>query len=114
MTIALLWSAVVFSLVVIGRSDWDLLKRGLPSLGLVATVMYSLTYGVGWTLWRFDPSSLFGYRTASTLGSLDRLGLLLALGLPALVCSYCFVRSAVSPKPQEPFLDLAERYRPML
>ena len=114
MSIAVLWVAIAFSLLVICRADWDLLKRGLPSLGLVVTVMYSLTYGLGWTLWRLDPSSLFGYGTASTLGSLDRLGLLLALGLPALVSSYSLVRTAVGRKPQEPFLDLAERHRPRL
>ncbi|UPM49221.1 hypothetical protein MY494_07620 [Synechococcus sp. A10-1-5-1] len=111
MSIAVLWVAIAFSLVVICRADWDLLKRGLPSLGLVVTVMYSLTYGLGWTLWRLDPSSLFGYGTASTLGSLDRLALLLALGLPALVCGYSLVRTAVGPKPQEPLLRLAERHR---
>ena len=114
MSIAVLWVAIAFSLVVICRADWDLLKRGLPSLGLVVTVMYSLTYGLGWTLWRLDPSSLFGYGTASTLGSLDRLALLLALGLPALVCSYSLVRTAVGRKPQELLLDLAERHRPRL
>ena len=114
MSIAVLWVAIAFSLLVICRADWDLLKRGLPSLGLVVTVMYSLTYGLGWTLWRLDPSSLFGYGTASTLGSLDRLALLLALGLPALVCSYSLVRTAVGAKLQEPLLCLAERHRPRL
>ena len=114
MSIAVLWVSIAFSLVAICRADWDLLKRGLPSLGLVVTGMYSLTYGVGWTLWRLDPSSLFGYGTASTLGSLDRLGLLLALGLPALVCSYSLGRAAVGRKPHEDFLCLAERHRPRL
>ena len=114
MIIAVLWASIVFSLVVIFRADWDLLKRGMPSLGLVVTVMYSLTYGAGLTLWRLDPSSLFGYGTASTLGSLDRLGLLLSLGLPALVCSYYLVRSALNQQPQGLFLDLAERYRSRL
>ena len=47
MSIAVLWVAIAFSLLVICRVDWDLLKRGLPSLGLVVTVMYSLTYGLG-------------------------------------------------------------------
>jgi len=111
MSIAVLWVAIAFSLLVICRADWDLLKRGLPSLGLVVTVMYSLTYGLGWTLWRLDPSSLFGYGTASTLGSLDRLGLLLALGLPVLVCGYALVRAAVGWQLRLPFLDLAERHR---
>ena len=50
MSIALLWVAIAFSLVLIGRADWDLLKRGVPSLGLVVTVMYTLTYGVGLSL----------------------------------------------------------------
>ena len=114
MSIAVLWVAIAFSVVVICRADLHLLKLGLPSLGLVVTVMYILTYGLGWTLWRIDPSSLFGYGTASTVGSLDRLALLLALGLPALVCSYSLVRTAACRKPQEPFLDLAERQRPRL
>ena len=114
MSIAVFWVSIAFSLLVMCRADWDLLKRGLPSLGLVVTVMYGLTYGVGWTLWRLDPSSLFGYGTASTLGALDRLGLLLALGLPALVCSYSLVRAAVGRKPQETFLGLSERHRPRL
>ena len=114
MSIAVLWLAIAFSLLVICRADSDLLKRGLPGLGLVVTVMYSLTYGVGWTLWRLDPSSLFGYGTASTLGSLDRLGLLLALGLPALVCGYSLIRAAFSRKPHGSFLILAEQHRPRL
>jgi len=112
MSIPLLWVSIAFSLSAICKVDWDLLKRGLPSLGFVTTVMYSLTYGVGWTLWRLDPSSLFGYGSASAVGSLERLGLLLSLGLPALVCGYSIVRAAVGPKPQEPFLHLAERHRP--
>ena len=114
MSIALLWGAVGFSLLVACRTDLDLVKRGLPSLGLVVTLMYALTYGVGWTLWRLDPSSLFGYGTASTLGSLDRLGSLLTLGLPALVCSYSLIRSFVRWAPHESFLCMAERFRPKL
>ena len=114
MTIAALWVSIAFSLVLVCRADWELLKRGLPSLGLVVTVMYSLTYGLGWTLWRFDPSSLFGYGTVSTLGSLDRMGFLLMLGLPALVFSYSLIRTVVGLRPTKPFLDLAERHRPLL
>ena len=118
MSIVALWLAIAFSLVVICRADWHLLKRGLPSLGFVVTLMYSLTYGFGWTLWRFDPSSLFSYGTASTLGSLDRLGFLLALGLPALVCSYALTRIVLNRwfglSPQNSFLALAELQRPLL
>lgn len=109
-----LWLAIVFSLALVGRADLALLKRGIPSLGLVVSLMYCFTYGIGWTLWRLDPSSLFGYGTASTLGSLDRLALLIALGLPSLVGSYCIVRAWVGVKPPEPFLDIAERHRSRL
>ena len=114
MIIAVLWVSIALSVLVICKADWDLLKGGLPSLGLVVTMMYSLTYGVGWTLWRLDPSSLFGYGTASTIGSLDRLALLLALGLPALASGYVLVRTVVGRKTQQPFLDLAERHRQRL
>ena len=114
MSIALVWVSIAFCLVVILRADGDLVKQRMPSLGLVVIVMYSLTYGIGWTLWRLDPSSLFGYRTASTLGSLDRLGFLLGLGLPALACSYSLVRAAVCSKPHKLFLDMAEQHRPRL
>ena len=114
MSIALVWLACTFSLVVICKADFDLLERRIPSLGFVVVLMYSLTYGIGWTLWRLDPSSLFGYGTKSTLGSLDRLGLMLALGLPTLVCSYTLVRASVGCRPQESFLALLERNRPTL
>ena len=114
MSIVLLWLAVVFALLVICRVDWSLLKRGLPSLGVVTTLMYSLTYGVGWTLWRLDPSSLFGYGTASTLGSLDRLGFLFALALPVLVCSYGMVRAAIGWKPPSSLMELAAGHRLLL
>ena len=114
MSIAVLWLSVVFSLLFVFRADWHLLKRGVPSLGLVVTLMYCLTYGIGWTLWRLDPSSLFGYGTASTLGSLDRLGLLLALGLPALVFSYSLVRAAIGGNLPNSFLAFAELHRTRL
>jgi len=109
-----LWLAIAASLLLICKVDWNLLKRGLPSLGLVVTLMYSLTYGLGWTLWRLDPSSLFGYGTVSTLGSLDRMGFLLALGLPTLAGSYALIRTVVGLRPPKTFLDLAERHRPLL
>ena len=114
MSILVLWLAIAVSLLLICRVDWNLLNRGLPSLGFVVTLMYSLTYGLGWTLWRLDPSSLFGYGTVSTLGSLDRMGFLLALGLPTLVGSYALIRTVVGLRPPKPFLALAERHRPLL
>jgi len=92
MTLTFVWLAITFSVCLVVWSDWSLLRRGVPALGVVVTLMYSLTYGLGWSLWRIDPSSLFGYGTVSTLGSLDRLGLLFALGLPCLVISYCLFR----------------------
>jgi len=109
-----LWLSIAASLLLICRVDWNLLKRGLPSLGFVVTLMYSLTYGLGWTLWRLDPSSLFGYGTVSTLGSLDRMGFLLALGLPTLAGSYALIRTVIGLRPPKTFLDLAERHRPLL
>ncbi|NBT74024.1 MAG: hypothetical protein EBT14_07565, partial [Betaproteobacteria bacterium] len=112
--VLVLWLAIAASLLLICRVDWSLLKRGLPSLGFVVTLMYSLTYGLGWTLWRLDPSSLFGYGTVSTLGSLDRMGFLLALGLPTLAGSYALIRTVVGLRPPKTFLDLAERHRPLL
>ena len=114
MSILVLWLAIASSLLLTCRADWDLLKRGLPTLGLVVTLMYSLTYGLGWTLWRLDPSSLFGYGTFSTLGSLDRMGFLLALGIPILASSYALIRTVVGLRPPMPLLDLAERHWPLL
>ena len=76
--------------------------------------MYTITYGIGWTLWRLDPSSLYGYGTSSTLGSLDRLGFLLSLGLPSIVCSYSLIRAALPWEAQKSFPHLAEPFRPRL
>ena len=114
MSFLVLWLSIAASLLLICRVDWNLLNRGLPSLGFVVTLMYSLTYGLGWTLWRLDPSSLFGYGTVSTLGSLNRMGFLLALGLVTLVSSYSLLRIVVGLSPRQPFLELAERHWPLL
>ena len=114
LSVLVLLSAVFLSLALVAWRDRPLLESGLPSLGLTATVMYALTYGLGWTLWRLDPSSLFGYSTVSTLGSLDRMGFLLAIGLPTLASSYALIRTLVSLRPPKPFLDLAELHRPLL
>lgn len=114
MSIALVWLAIFFSLTVTFRVDIDLVKKRIPSLGLITSFMFSLTYGIGWTLWRIDPNSLLGYGTASTLGSLDRLALLLSLGLPILVSTYSLTRLSFRLTSNRTFLDLAERNRPML
>ena len=114
MSVLLVFLSIAISLVIVVLVDECLLRRGVPSIGLVVTVMYGLTYGIGWCLWRFDPSSLFGYGTASTVGSLDRLGLLFALGLSALASSYCLARVTVGQKVPESIPDLAEQHRPRL
>ncbi|MBD2550357.1 hypothetical protein H6G65_12335 [Microcystis elabens FACHB-917] len=93
------------SLVLVAWVDRRLLGRGVPSLGPLVVSLYGLTYGLGWLLWRLDPSSLFGYGSRSTLGALDGLGLLFAFGLPGLALGYGTVRlawplrSAASPIP---------------
>lgn len=114
MTIFFVIISIIISLAVILRVELPFLRNGFPSLGVVVTLMYTATYGVGWILWRLDPSSLFGYGSTSTVGSLDRLGLLLALGLPALASSYALITSVFRRSQQIPFLDLAERSRKRL
>ena len=118
MTLLLVCLSILFSLMLILWVDLPLVKKGIPSLGLIVTLMYCLTYGLGWSLWRLDPSSLFGYRSASTVSSLDRLGYLFAIGLPALVCGYAASRSLLESyfgfAPRESFLAVATRFRPLL
>ena len=118
MIMLILWTACVFSLFVICRVDWSLLKQGLPSLGVIVTLMYISTYGAGLTFWRFDPSSLFGYATFSTIGSLDRMAFLLSLGLPVLVISYSVIslstRLLLCEYPCRSLLSIANQNRCLL
>ncbi|MFN9546904.1 MAG: hypothetical protein ACK6AD_07520 [Cyanobacteriota bacterium] len=86
------------SLLAVARVDGDLLRRGVPSLGAVVVTMYGLTYGLGWLLWRLDPSSLFGYASRSTLGALQGMGLLFSLGLTSLALGYGALRWAWPPR----------------
>lgn len=89
--VLLAWAA---SLLVVVRVDGDLLRRGVPTPGAVVVGMYGLTYGLGWLLWRLDPSSLFGQGSRSTLGALQGMGLLFSLGLTSLALGYGAVRLA--------------------
>ncbi|MFN9646306.1 MAG: hypothetical protein ACK6BG_14565 [Cyanobacteriota bacterium] len=82
------------SLLLVARVDGSLLRRRVPTFGAVVVAMYGLTYGLGWLLWRLDPSSLFGLSTSSTLGALRGMGLLFSLGLPCLAVGYAAVRRA--------------------
>jgi hypothetical protein len=79
---------------VVALVDGALLRRGVPTLGAVVVGMYGLTYGLGWLLWRLDPSSLFGWSSRSTLGALQGMGLLFSLGLMSLALGYGAVRWA--------------------
>jgi len=80
------------SLGLVAWSDRLDLRQGVPTVGTVVVGMYVSTYGLGWLLWRSDPSSLFGYASHSTLHALDRMGLLFSVGLPSLAIGYVFVR----------------------
>lgn len=111
-------AALAGSLALVAWVDRRLLSRGVPSLGVLVVSLYGLTYGLGWLLWRIDPSSLFGYGSRSTLGALDGLGLLFALGLPGLALGYSLVRlvwplrAAAAPIPDRQ--TLLARHGPVL
>jgi hypothetical protein len=87
-------AAQAVSLALVAWVDRRLLRQGVPTLGALVVGLYGLTYGLGWLLWRLDPSSIFGYGSRSTLGALDGLGMLFALGLPGLALGYGAVRLA--------------------
>lgn len=119
MSIFLLCFASLIAIFLVTRVDLDLLRRGVPALGFLVTSMYIVTYGLGLVLWRLDPSSLFGYGTASTIGSLNRLCFLFALGITALAAGYFMVRvlckkNFLPPYSLCSFLDVAERNRSIL
>ena len=111
-------AALAGSLALVAWVDRRLLRQGVPSLGALVVALYGLTYGLGWLLWRLDPSSLFGYGSRSTLGALEGLGLLFALGLPGLALGYGAVRLAwplgVAPSPIPDRQTLLARYGPLL
>jgi hypothetical protein len=115
LAVLMAWAA---SLLVIVAVDRNLLRRGVPTLGVVVVCMYGLTYGLGWQLWRLDPSSLFVYGSRSTLGALEGMGMLFSLGLMSLALGYGGVRrvwplrSIGSPIPSRQ--ALLEGYGPLL
>lgn len=87
-------TAWVASVLLVVWVDRTLLRRGVPTLGVIVVSLYGLTYGLGWLLWRLDPSSLFGYASRSTLGGLQGMGVLFSLGLTSLALGYGVVRLA--------------------
>jgi hypothetical protein len=107
------------SLALILWCDRLALRQGVPTLGLVVVGMYIGTYGVGWLLWRLDPSSLFGVGSRSTLGALDGMGGLFAVGMTALSAAYVLVRRLLAQgawraalRPSQSFLALARGLTP--
>ena len=98
--------------------DRHLLRQGVPTVGALVVTLYGLTYGLGWGLWRLDPSSLFGYGSRSTLGALDGMGRMFGLGLLGLALGYGVVRqlwplrSAPPPLPERQIL--LARHGPLL
>jgi hypothetical protein len=116
---AILVCSALGSLALIIWCDRLALRQGVPTLGLVVVGMYISTYGVGWLLWRLDPSSLFGAGSRSTLGALEGMGGLFAVGLSALSVAYVMVRRLLAQgawraalRPPQPFLTLARRLTP--
>lgn len=115
LAVPMAWAA---SLLLVGWVDRDLLRQRVPTLGAVVVSLYGLTYGLGWLLWRLDPSSLFGYASRSTLGALEGMGGLFSLGLVGLALGYGLVRllwplgAAGSPIPDRQ--RLLEAHGPLL
>jgi len=68
--------------------DKKALHRGYISIGLLIICMYIVTYGLGLSLWRLNPDSLYGYATQSTIGSLRRLMHLFSIGILGISFGY--------------------------
>ena len=92
MPIALAFITYLVATTVVCTIDYSLLRLFIPSLGFVFVLMYGLTYGLGLTLWRSDPSSLFGYGSLSTTGALDDLLIYFSIGILSLSTSYGICR----------------------
>lgn len=69
-------------------ADKTTLHRGHLSLGLLTICIYVATYGLGLSLWRLNPDSLYGYETLSTIGSLRRLMYIFSIGIFGISAGY--------------------------
>jgi len=81
--------ASIVSVSIVLWSDRHCLRLRTIPLGTTVVLIYSLTYGLGLSLWMSDPSSLFGYATQSTLGALNKLSLAYSLFISTLAITYC-------------------------
>ena len=101
-------TAVLISTFISGflflRADWYLLSKGFVPVGTIVMSIFTITYGLGWFLWRIDPDSLFGYSSLSTLSALHGMGSSFALGIVTLAFVYCLVRLCTIPDQQPSLL----------
>ena len=99
--------------LVLWSDRYSLRLRTIP-LGTTVVVVYSLTYGLGLSLWMSDPSSLFGYGTQSTLGALYNLSLAYSLFISIFAATYCALTFVVgNPRPSSS-LVIFENYSKVL
>ena len=90
--------AILISGVSFALSDQYSLRRGFFPIGTIVFSIFTLTYGLGWFLWRLDPDSLFGYSTQSTLSGLHGMGLSFSIGILTLSFVYSVARIYVFPR----------------
>ena len=81
-------SSSLASILCVYLADKTTLHRGQLSLGLLIICMYVVTYGLGLSLWRLNPDSLYGYETLSTIGSLKRLMHIFSIGILGISAGY--------------------------
>ena len=93
MSIILSIVTYLLAIILILVADYSLLRRYIPSIGFIFILMYGVTYGLGLILWRFDPSSLYGYGSLSTIGALDALLSYFSIGILSLSGTYGCVRA---------------------
>ena len=74
-------------------ADWHAFRKGFFPIGTIVLIIFSITYGLGWLLWRIDPDSLFGYSSKATLSALSGMGISYALGIFTLSFTYLVARS---------------------
>ena len=120
MILAALFPAYLFAILLVVFADYQLLRRFVPSLGFVVVLMYGVTYGLGLSLWRSDPSSLYGYASLSTVGALDALVVSFSLGILSLSSAYGMSRLFLNrllqklPQSQESLAESSWPYRQSL